>query len=116
MSEPENKNSPKTRSAFYVRCNPEEFQKLIQDEQATGESAATLLRRKYFTGKQLVLMMPSEERKAWFSELKRIGNNLNQLARRVNSGFLDGWYEEFTQIAKTLSEIERRVVIQNGSS
>ncbi len=112
----EHPNAHRTRLAVYVRLSPEEHSDLEKDEKATGLSPAILLKRSYFDSKKPSIVMPPEERKAWFTELRRWGSNLNQLARRVNSGLMEGWYQEFETIAKRLALIETKIVSVYGNN
>ena len=116
MTETKKKYEEKNRTAIYVRCTQEEYDQITADEKTTGLSAPALLKRRYFQGKSASVLLPPEERKEWFTELKRWGNNLNQVARKVNSGIMGGWQAEILEIYRMLASIENKVVSVYGSS
>lgn len=107
---------PKKTTSSHVRLSESEYKQITQDCQLTGESIPELLKKSYFKRVVIRVLMPRDERDAWFTELRRLGNNLNQLAKRVNSGVMNGWYEEFSIIAKGLASIEKVVVSIYGNS
>lgn len=88
-----------------VRFTNAEFDRITEDTKLSGFSLPALLKRSYFQRKKLALLFTQEERHAVCAELRRIGNNVNQVARRVNSGALEGWHTEFAELLKKLSEL-----------
>lgn len=110
------KNANKARLAVYVRCTPEEFSTLEELSKESGESAATLLKKKFFESKTLHTLFPVDERKQWFGELRRIGNNINQIAKKLNSGFLEGWYPEIEEMKNAILRMQSMVVSVYGNS
>ena len=98
-SAPQNLTPPK-RHAIYVRISPEEHQRLMADADTFGKSAPDLLRDGYFHGPPVTPLLAKGDTHTVVVALSRIGNNLNQIARQVNSGARQGFAAEFT----TLSE------------
>lgn len=86
-----------------VRLTEEEFERILRESQATGLSLPKLLKQRYFKSSPLKVLMSKEERHALAAELRRIGNNVNQIARRMNSGALEGWHPEFAEVHSHLS-------------
>lgn len=93
-----------------VRFTPEQLARIRQDSLITGESIPALLKNSYFNRKPIRVLMNAEDRKAVFAELRRIGNNANQVAKRVNSGLMEGWYPEFSEVAQHLARLEAFLV------
>ncbi len=98
------------RLAVYVRLTQEEHDELRTHETQSGESAAVLLKKRYFENKVLNILMPQEDRAAIRKELTYWGNNLNQIAKRLNSGFNGNVVPEVLKAINMLSSIERKVV------
>jgi hypothetical protein len=88
-----------------VRFTDEEYDRITDEAKVSGESLPALLKRSHFRRQKLKLLFSEFERHSVCSELRRIGNNVNQIARRVNSGALEGWYKEFTEVSQRLSEL-----------
>jgi len=93
-----------------VRFTEEEYARLKEEVSLSGLSIPRLLKDAHFRRQPLKLFLSPEDRKAAFSEIRRIGNNVNQIAKRVNSGLLDGWYPEFQAATQSLSVLEKFLV------
>lgn len=61
-----------------------EYEKLKKDAQKCGLSRSAYLRRLIL--KKDIKARPPEELKKLYTEINRIGNNINQIARSVNAG------------------------------
>ena len=104
MSEHSSKNKVKLpRLACYVRFTPEEFQRLQEDERVTGRNIQKLLKKAYFEREPTVLLMKDEDAKHFSAQILRIGNNVNQIARQLNSGFAYGFQNELETIRSQLT-------------
>lgn len=69
----------------HVRFTDEEFEKIKKHKEYTGKTVPQLLKQAYFS-KQIVLPLLSLVHfRDLIIELKRIGNNVNQIARKLNS-------------------------------
>ena len=71
----------------YERClrlNARETQKLYEDARKCGLSRSAYIRRLIL--KRNIKARPPEELKQLYTEINRIGNNINQIARSVNAG------------------------------
>ena len=98
-----------------VRFTDKEFDRITEEATLSGETIPTLLKKSHFRGKKPRLLFDETDRHWICGELRRIGNNVNQIARRVNSGALEGWHTEFSEMSQRLSEIFRMVVDVYGS-
>lgn len=105
----DNTNRKDTRRTN-VRFTEEEYARLKEEVTLSGLTIPRLLKDAHFRRQPLKLFLCHEDREAVFSELRRIGNNVNQIARRVNSGLLDGWYPEFQAAVQSLSLLEKFLV------
>lgn len=96
-----------SRPVCYVRMSAVEFKRLQVMIKSTGRSAPELFRRALFSRMDLErpLFLP-EDAKAFGTELKRQGNNINQIAAKINSGLMSGW-------SQALAGINRGYVMLN---
>jgi len=92
------------KQSSHVRFNEDEFARIEEDSINTGKSIPTLLKEKYFSGPRPLPMISKEDLKKHFGELGRIGNNMNQLARRLNSGIREGFVEELREIQRLFDQ------------
>ena len=83
-----------------LRLSTNEAQKLITNAKACGLTRTAYLRR-LLNGYDLK-PRPSAELEALRTEIHQIGNNINQIARKANAGFLDGSVRSSSQ--RELSE------------
>ena len=70
---------------FRMRLTPSEFEKLQHQSERTGLPMSEVMRSAW--KKLKITELPSDGFAETALQLKRIGNNLNQLARSANSGF-----------------------------
>lgn len=88
-----------------VRLTEVEHARLRRESDLTGESIPDLLKRNYFAGPVLSPLLSQEDTVKLFTALARIGNNLNQIARCLNSGIREGFFEEIRESQRALSLI-----------
>jgi hypothetical protein len=115
MNESSTVEHSKIRHAVYVRLTQEEHGRLAADAAVAGLSPPQLLRRRYFSRyAPLRPLMVRGEGQCVLSSLSRIGTNINQIARKVNSGFREGFIEALTQIAQDLHQLRCYVSVFDG--
>ena len=86
-----------------LRLNQAEAERLYQDSRRCGLSKTAYLRQLIMGAE--IKARPSEEIKKLRTEIHHIGNNVNQIARKINAGF--GSKEDAAQIKYLLGEIYR---------
>lgn len=74
----------KTTYELCLRLNTDEVQKLQTDAENSGLSRSAYLRRLIMGAK--IRPRPPKELQELYTEINRIGNNINQIARSVNAG------------------------------
>lgn len=110
MSETINTNLPEnnknSRRAFYVRLTQDEYDKMKTMIKAFGISAPEIFRRALFEAETLTQpMFSKEDTLQMMAELNRQGNNINQIAKKVNSGLADGWSQSFNNLVRAYMDI-----------
>ena len=101
--------------ASCVKFTSDEYKEILEDVKITGKSIPSLLKSAYFPGRRVRVLMTKEDQQLWFRELRQWGNNLNQLAKRVNSGTSAAWYPEFEIVRNAIQRIENLVLGVYGS-
>ncbi len=98
---------PKTSSQLRttVRFTEPEFQQIQSDSNVTGKSLPTLLKETYFVGSPMVPLMSKEDQRTLLGQLGKIGNNINQIARALNSGFRAGFYNEILEVRTMFDQL-----------
>jgi hypothetical protein len=97
-----------------VKFTEEEHERIARDARESGKSIPTLLKIAYFAGRQLRILMSKEDQTAWFRELRSCGNNLNQIARKLNAGAEAGWHHELVLISAALQSLQAKVCAVSG--
>jgi hypothetical protein len=105
---------PKDSRRTNIRFSESEYERIREESRIIGESIPSLLKQAYFKRKPVKVLLDANDRRAVFGELRRIGNNANQIAKRVNTGFFEGWHPEFQIVANHLVMLERYLVGKYG--
>lgn len=91
-------NSSKNRKTNFqiggstcVRMSTKEYLQIVKESDLTGRSIPKLLREAYFGRPPQKVLMNKEDLMILRRDMNKIGNNLNQIARKINSGFMHGW-------------------------
>ncbi|MGY4537836.1 hypothetical protein ACVW0P_002255 [Mucilaginibacter sp. UYNi724] len=108
MSRPRKDKEHKLSKVIVFRLTETEHKKLEAYSESSGKPIGVMVRDKLFTGNFPRQLMPKSDLQL-YAELNRIGNNLNQLARRANSGFM---YKGHTQL---LLDLLNRLLVQQQS-
>ena len=117
MSAESDKKELKPSNATCVRFSPHEQSMIEKMERVTGMSKPALLKKALF--KRLDLLRPlflPEDTQKLIVELNRQGNNLNQIARKVNEGSREVWNQAFNSLTTAYFEIRRLISVGNGNS
>lgn len=104
MTEKEIKKSTKGHSS-HVRFSPGEHTSLELDSVNTGKSIPQLLKESYFERSRPLPLMTKPDLAKISGELGRIGNNMNQIAKRLNSGIRAGFNEDIKVAQESLDRI-----------
>jgi hypothetical protein len=87
MARPKVPETERRSVKFTVMLTSGELEKLVQLGKVCNKPPATLAREKIFKGKFPSARIPKID-VYYYTELQKIGNNLNQLTRLANSGKL----------------------------
>lgn len=96
-----------------VRLDESEWAQLEKDQSLTNWEKATILREAYLKRLPVKLTFDKEGEAKFLAEFRRIGNNINQLAKSANSGELVP-YSALQQVSEQLSVLFRFVMRMDG--
>ncbi len=101
--------------AICLKLSIEEYNQLEEVSKERGENIQTLIRKSVLNNSNLRPLMPSTDAKSHLTELRRIGNNINQISRMMNSGYRRDWYDSFENCVDNL-ELLKKVFTKNVAS
>ncbi len=108
-TEKNTKDKKPTEPRTNVRFTEEEFKKLEAESQRTGKSIPILLKTTYFKKEIKTSPFDKEDSKKILSALSRIGNNINQIARALNSGFREGFNKDIINANDELTLLRKYI-------
>ena len=95
---------PKT-IATYVRLKKDEHERIQNAAVAQGMSIPELMKHVVLKGPLPIPLMFPDEHRVISTELNRIGNNMNQIAKKLNSGFREGFNNEFENMQREFNKL-----------
>jgi hypothetical protein len=117
METPQNKQIHKHRHTTCVLFNEHEFEMIQKMRQTTGKSFPELLKQALFRRKELAQPLFDKESVAEImTELRRQGNNINQIARHINSGMASGWNQSLNALVSAYFQIRHIISVNRGYS
>lgn len=97
--------SKKTNGASCVKFSDFERRQIEESARTTGQSIPWLLKNAFFSYGPVRPVFDRQSAVELRKELNRIGVNINQIAREINSGIKKGWHEEFQECNRHLQRI-----------
>lgn len=85
-----------------VRFTESEYRQLQKAQLISGKSIPWLLKTAYFNDGISAPTLDNETRKTVRTELSRISNNLNQIAKHVHSGLISEIKSEFEEVLQAV--------------
>ena len=101
---------PKRLASSHVRFTEVELKRVQKMSQTTGLSIPDLLKKALFDRMDLERPLFSPEAvQELMTELRRQGNNINQISKKVNSGLMSGWSKEFNNLQRAYYDLRHIV-------
>lgn len=94
-----------------VRFSAAQYERIKNDAINLGKSIPRLLRTAYFEGGVVSPIFSAADADRIMAALNRIGNNVNQIAKHLNSGFREGFEPLLEDVVTHLSAIRSTVVV-----
>ncbi len=104
----------KRLASSHVRFSEKELEIIQKMQQATGHSIPDLLKKALFRRVDLVRpLLAKEDVEKIMVELRRQGNNINQITKQINSGLMNGWSQSFNSLVRAYMDI-RHIISENS--
>ena len=99
----------------HIRFTEKEYRKIIADAQTYRKTIPELLKAVYFRKKLRQPAMAPEDARRVHIELIRIGNNVNQIAKQLNSGFRHGFNPSVDEVRDDMRAVRHFVLGYDGN-
>ena len=107
---------PSDRHVCYVRMSPNEYKRLQVMVKATGLKASELFRRALFSRMDLEQpLFTPEQAKNFETELRRQGNNINQIAKQFNAGLMNGWSQPLNSLVRAYVDLRHMLTVNRAN-
>lgn len=100
----------------HVRFTESELAMVKKMQEASGLSIPDLLKKALFrrTGFERPLFS-KEDAERIMVELRRQGNNLNQIAKQINSGLMTGWSQSFNALVRGYVDLRHMISVNHAN-
>jgi hypothetical protein len=117
MSDSEIKSDRRKTPSSHVRFTEHEFNMIQKMQQTTGLSIPDILKKATFRRVDLLRpLLNKEDVERIMVELRRQGNNLNQITKQINSGLMTGWSQSFNSLVRAYVDIRHLISVNHGNS
>lgn len=106
------------RFAFYIRVSENEYARVKAMCDSTRCTAQDLFKKALLGRVNLekpVYLFTPEATQEFKTELSRIGNNVNQIAKKVNSGLMQGWSTALNGIYRSLLDLNAKLEAKHAN-
>ena len=93
----------------HVRMSPNEYKRILKDSQSLGLSIPDLLKESYFKNPPRKVLVSKDDLIILRKDLNRIGNNLNQVARKLNAGLMHGWSNTLELVLEEFETLKNQI-------
>ena len=98
----------------HVRMSSSEYEQIKKDSEASGQSIPDLLREAYFSQPPRRVLVNKNDLDILRKDLNRIGNNLNQITRKLNAGLMTGWSNKLDLILEQFDTLTNQIYYGYG--
>lgn len=115
MPKPVTKIAKHSLRSIHVRPSEAQLARIDKMKLVTGKSAPQLLLESLLdrAGLERPLFMRSDADELLL-ELRRHGNNLNQIGKKVNSGIRHGWNKSFDSLMTAYRVLEHKLTVNRA--
>ncbi len=97
------------KKSICLTLSEEDYNNLQKISEVRGQNIQSTLRAFISINKNLKPTYDKETGALMLTELMRIGNNFNQIAKHLNSGFRSGWHDSFEHCADDLRKLKESI-------
>ena len=102
------------KNQSHVRFTDEEYARVHEDAEAYGKTVPEMIKGVYF-GKNLARpVLNRDDAQRVLAALARIGNNVNQIARQLNSGFRQGFNPAIQEVRDAVVALRHFIMGYDG--
>ena len=101
-------------SATCVRFSPREYKRIKKKSDQSRKSIPQLLRDSYFGRLPTRVLLKDNDLDILRKDLNRIGNNLNQIARKLNAGLMHGWSNALESVSEQFETLTDQIHYDYG--
>ena len=105
----------KNSVVIFIRISPKQNERLVREAKIMGTSRPALMRDSYFKKRELIPNFEAETAKGMLRQLVGMGNNINQISRKVNSGLAVGLYQKELDKIISMFEYFKNLVVSRGN-
>jgi hypothetical protein len=115
MSDQQPKTKSKRLPGICVRVTEDELERLKKMSETSGMSMPDILRKNTLSRKDLEApLLTRADANEILVALARIGNNLNQISKRINSGIMEGWSQSFNALYREWKQMTTIFSVNRG--
>ena len=112
---PNSTTQPKAKYPLIgVRLTPTQFLHLDGQAKATGKTIQDVIRDAVFAWQRPQPLLDEQRARTLNVELSRIGNNVNQIARALNTGMREGFHADFEGFQEDFRRFQRLIWDNHG--
>jgi Bacterial mobilisation protein (MobC) len=101
--------------AFCVRVSAIEYKQIQKMMKAQGLNGPELFRRALLSRTDLARpLLSADEAKVFGTELRRQGNNVNQIAKKFNSGLTEGWHQDINSLVRGYVDLRHLLTVNRA--
>ncbi len=97
------------------RISDPELEKAQKETKILGTTVTEFAKITFLNRVPITVLLSNEEAKAIMLQLQRIGTNLNQIARHLNSGIREGFHRELNELTEQVNTIRQFISGVYGS-
>lgn len=94
---------------IHFRISQQEYERAQTLSKNLGHPLNDLFKNALFKGPLLAPLLSNDDAKNIMTQLQRMGTNVNQIAKHLNSGLREGFHQELGEIARELTVIRQYV-------
>lgn len=115
MNEDSSSKKSKRLPAVTVRVTHDDLKRLEKMSSTSGKTIPEILRKNTLSRKELEQpLLTREQANEILVALSRIGNNLNQISKRINSGLMSGWNQAFNGLYREWLDMKQLFSVNSG--
>lgn len=99
----------------HIRFSEDEYSQVMHDSKVYGETVPNLMKAVYFRKRLPQPIMNREDALTVIASLNRIGNNANQIAKHLNSGFRQGFNMMVEELRNDIQAMKHYILGFHGN-